>query len=213
MKTEEATQKVVVPVVHGGDSAGQEGQNKPTSTMPQFTLPDQPLPKACKAADVHTLSLFDLSGKTALVTGANGGIGGSMAHGLAEAGADIIIFQIPGENSDFYKELASSTGRKTYVYDCDLGNSSSIRSTVQKVLDDGHNVDILCNVAGISSGSIPILYETDEHKDAVSAHGVRDSKQHISSLVMDTHLLLDHTNQLQRGVDSVSVHRQTHGRA
>lgn len=155
---------------------GVAGENKPTATMPQFILPDQPVPKACKAAEVPTLSLFDLSGKTALVTGANGGIGGSMAQGLAEAGADIIIFQIPGEDSSFRKELAASTGRKTYVYDCDLRDSASIRSTVQKVLDDGHNVDILCNVAGISSGSIPILHETDEHKDAVSAHGRR---QHI----------------------------------
>ncbi|RKU40011.1 putative diacetyl reductase [(R)-acetoin forming] 2 [Coniochaeta pulveracea] len=148
-------------------SATQGGQNKPTATIPQYTLPDQPAPKACKAANVHTLSLFDLSGKTALATGANGGIGGSMAQGLAEAGADIIIFQIPGEKSDFHKELASSTGRKTYVYDCDLGDSASVRSTVQRVFDDGLNVDILCNVAGISSGSIHILHETDEHKDAI----------------------------------------------
>jgi hypothetical protein len=177
MKTE-ATQKGVVPVFHDGDSAGQVEQNKPTATMPQFTLPDQPVPKACKAADVQTLSLFDLSGKKALVTGANGGIGGSMAQGLAEAGADIIIFQVPGENSDFHKKLASSTGRTTYVYDCDLADSASIRSTVQKVLNDGHNVDILCNVAGISSGSIPILHETDEHKDAVSAHGVIQQTTH-----------------------------------
>lgn len=113
-----------------------------------------------------------------------------MAQGLAEAGADIIIFQIPGEKSDFHKELASSTGRKTYVYDCDLGDSASVRSTVQRVFDDGLNVDILCNVAGISSGSIHILHETDEHKDAVSVHGaVSNSTQHIPGLTVDTHPL------------------------
>ena len=142
--------------------------NGPSATIPKFSLPEE-LPPSKVPIDVHTLSLFDLSGKTALVTGANGGIGGGMARGLADAGADIVIFQIPGEVSKFHEELAEATGRKIWVYDCDLSDSPSIRETVQKVLDDGHNIDILCNVAGISSGSIPILHETDQHKDAVSA--------------------------------------------
>lgn len=126
------------------------------------------VPNQCVATSLHTLSLFDLTGKTALVTGGNGGIGSGMAQGLAEAGADIIIFQIPGDSSSFPTKLAAETGRKVSVYDCDLGDTQAIRATVQKVLDDGHVIDILCNVAGVSSGSIPILEETDEHKDKVS---------------------------------------------
>lgn len=126
------------------------------------------LPPTVPPAGVHTPSLFDLSGKTALVTGANGGIGGGMARGLAEAGADIVIFQIPGEVSSFHTELSGATGRRVYVYDCDLGDSECIRRVIQRVFDDGLTIDILCNVAGISSGSIPILHETDAHKDAVS---------------------------------------------
>lgn len=90
-----------------------------------------------------------------------------MARGLAEAGADIVIFQIPGEASDFHQKLAAQTGRRVAVYDCDMSDSNMIRQTIQNVFDDGYNIDILCNVAGISSGSIPILHETDEHKDAV----------------------------------------------
>ncbi|KAJ9157329.1 NAD(P)-binding protein [Pleurostoma richardsiae] len=129
--------------------------------MPAEIPPSQP------PTGVQTLSLFDITGKTALVTGANGGIGGAMARGLAEAGADIIIFQIPGEVSKFHAQLTAETGRKAWVYDCDLSDTLSIRRTVQKVLDDGHTIDVLCNVAGISSGSIPILHETDEHKDAI----------------------------------------------
>ena len=92
-----------------------------------------------------------------------------MARGLAEAGADIVIFQIPGETSDFHQKLAGQTGRRVAVYDCDMSDSNMIRHTIQNVFDDGYNIDILCNVAGISSGSIPILHETDEHKDAVRA--------------------------------------------
>ncbi|CAK7224473.1 hypothetical protein SEUCBS140593_005581 [Sporothrix eucalyptigena] len=140
--------------------------NAPAATMPKFELPPEPAP-AVAAADTHTLSLFDLTGKTALVTGANGGIGGGMARGLADAGADIIIVQIPGEQSSFHAELAAATGRKVTVYDCDMADSAGIRAAVQRVLDDGHVIDILCNVAGITSGSIPILHETDTHKDAI----------------------------------------------
>jgi hypothetical protein len=154
-------------VSNSNDTSGSQNGNSPRATMPKFEMPAE-IPPSQPPTGVQTLSLFDITGKTALVTGANGGIGGAMARGLAEAGADIIIFQIPGEVSKFHAQLTAETGRKAWVYDCDLSDTLSIRRTVQKVLDDGHTIDVLCNVAGISSGSIPILHETDEHKDAVS---------------------------------------------
>jgi 2-deoxy-D-gluconate 3-dehydrogenase len=58
--------------------------------------------------------LFKLDGKTALITGANGGIGAAMATALAEAGADIIIVQIPGDMSDFHTTI-SVLGRKVWL--------------------------------------------------------------------------------------------------
>ncbi|CAK7206927.1 hypothetical protein SEUCBS139899_009734 [Sporothrix eucalyptigena] len=140
--------------------------NAPLATMPKFTLPEEPIPTPAPTTE-SILSLFDLTGKTALVTGANGGIGSAMTRGMADAGADIVIFQIPGEKSSFHADLAEATGRKVSVYDCDLSDSPSIRKVIQQVFEDGNQIDILCNVAGISSGSIPILYETDEHKDAI----------------------------------------------
>ena len=149
------------------ENIAEPNTNAPLTTMPVFDMPPE-VPTRCVAQDQTTLSLFNLRGKTALITGANGGIGGGMARGLAEAGADIVIFQIPGDKSTFGDELSRQTGSKVSVYDCDLSDTSAIRATVKRVLDDGYIVDILCNVAGISSGSIPILHETDEHKDAVS---------------------------------------------
>ena len=56
-----------------------------------------------------TPSLFGLSGKTALITSANSGIGGGMTRGLSEAGADIIIFQIPSDQSILGRKLAAET--------------------------------------------------------------------------------------------------------
>jgi NADPH:quinone reductase-like Zn-dependent oxidoreductase len=113
-------------------------------------------------------ALFDLTGKTALVTGGNGGIGSGIARGLAEAGADIIIIQIPGEKSPFPEQLAADTGRRVNTYDCDLASSKAIRSTVDRILVQGaRTVDILANVAGISGGFVPILTETDAHRELV----------------------------------------------
>ncbi|CAK7199028.1 hypothetical protein SEUCBS139899_001696 [Sporothrix eucalyptigena] len=114
------------------------------------------------------LSLFDLTGKTALVTGGNGGIGGGIARGLAEAGADIVIFQVPGEKSDFAATLAAETGRRVDVYDCDLLKPEEIREIVHKLLEiDSREIDILCNCAGITGGFIPVLDETDAHREKV----------------------------------------------
>src|SRR5258706_7992770 len=90
-----------------------------------------------------------LTSKTALVTGGNGGIGAAMATALAEAGADIIILQIPNDLSEFYKSI-SSLGRKVSVYDCDLAKISNIRACIAQILSDGHVIDILINCAGVS---------------------------------------------------------------
>lgn len=178
--------------------------NAPVTTMPKFELPEE-TPGQCVASGLHTTALFDLTGKTALVTGANGGIGGGMARGLAEAGADIVIFKIPGEQSNFHQVLSADTGRKVSVYACDMGNTAMIRETIQKVFDDGLSVDILCNVAGISSGSIPILHETDQHKDAVS------KTVFSKSMGCTDQVLTDYPNQFQLGMGTLPMRRKTHG--
>jgi hypothetical protein len=150
---------------NGHESNGTDGDTNAAS-KPSNTFPEE-VPNICSGSTKQSLSLFNLTGKTALITGGNGGIGGGMARGLAEAGADIIIFQIPGEVSKFPAKLSLETGRKVSVYDCDMAENPSIRAAVAKVIADGLEIDILCNCAGMSSGSVPALIETDEHKDKV----------------------------------------------
>ena len=92
-----------------------------------------------------------------------------MARGLAEAGADIIILQVPGEKSGFPEQLSLETRRNVAVCDCDLGDNAMIRNTVaENVERDTRTVDILCNCAGISGGFIPVLDETDTHRELAS---------------------------------------------
>ncbi|KAN0107796.1 gluconate 5-dehydrogenase [Hyaloscypha variabilis] len=117
------------------------------------------------ANSTTVFDLFKLDGKTALVTGANGGIGAAMATALAEAGADIIIVQIPGDTSDFHTTI-SALGRKVSVYDCDLAGTRNIRDCVAKILSDGHVIDILINCAGVS-GHRAIEDVDDEFREKV----------------------------------------------
>jgi NAD(P)-dependent dehydrogenase (short-subunit alcohol dehydrogenase family) len=120
----------------------------------------------CRAEQSDVLSLFNLTGKTAVITGGNGGIGGGMARGLAEAGADIIIIQLPGEKSTFATELSAATNRRVDVYDCDLAKPEYIQAVVADIIErDGRTVDILCNCAGIGGGFVSILEETDAHRE------------------------------------------------
>lgn len=91
--------------------------------------------------------MFDLSGKIALVTGCNKGIGKAMALGLAEAGADIIgvSSSMPLAESDVAQDIAA-LGRSFTPYQVDLGNRESLKSFLSHFND---KVDILVNNAGI----------------------------------------------------------------
>jgi len=95
------------------------------------------------------LNSFDLSGKTALVTGCSSGIGLAMAVGLAEAGANIIgvSSRLAAEGSEVEKAVLA-TGKSFKAYQCDLGDRASIYSFIEKVKANEPPVDILINNAG-----------------------------------------------------------------
>lgn len=98
---------------------------------------------------MKALELFDLSGKTALVTGCKRGIGQAMAIALAEAGADIIGVSASLElaNSDIEREV-KAIGRTFYAYQCDFKNRSELYTFISKVKDECPPIDILVNNAG-----------------------------------------------------------------
>jgi 2-deoxy-D-gluconate 3-dehydrogenase len=93
--------------------------------------------------------LFDLTGKTAIVTGCNRGIGKGMALALASAGADIIgvSASLALSGSDVEKEVIAM-GRQFKAYQCDFGNRVSLEAFAKQVLADTPVIDILVNNAG-----------------------------------------------------------------
>jgi len=90
---------------------------------------------------------FDLTGKVALVTGANTGIGQAIALGLAAAGADLAV----AGRSDPAETLkaAAALGRRTLSVTADLSSTAPIEALVAEVLDKLGRIDILVNNAGI----------------------------------------------------------------
>jgi 2-deoxy-D-gluconate 3-dehydrogenase len=92
-------------------------------------------------------NIFNLNGRTAIVTGGTTGLGQAMAIGLAEAGADIVIADIM--ESTETKERILSIGRKAIQLKVDLLNFESIDIVAKSAIDEFGKVDILINNAGI----------------------------------------------------------------
>ncbi len=92
---------------------------------------------------------FDLSGRTALVTGARRGIGRGMAEALAAAGADIIAVSatMPGDGGALGETLRGM-GRRCDAYACDFSDRAALRDFAARVRRDHPQVDILVNNAG-----------------------------------------------------------------
>lgn len=116
-----------------------------------------------------TGTMFDLAGKTALVTGCNKGIGKGMALGLAEAGADIIgvSASLEPEGSEIEKEV-KALGRKFTAYQANLSDREKIYGFLQSLEANNGTPDILVNNAGTIMRK-PAAEHPDEYWDTVMA--------------------------------------------
>lgn len=92
--------------------------------------------------------LFDLTGKTAIVTGCSTGLGEGMALGLAEAGADIVGVSSRAEPHRA-KELVEGLGRRFLQIRADLGSIAPVNEIVERTVQAFGKIDILVNNAGI----------------------------------------------------------------
>ena len=111
--------------------------------------------------------LFDLSGKWALVTGCNKGIGKAMAIGLAEAGADIIgvSASLVLKESEVEKAVRA-TGKRFKAYQADFSSRDDLYLFIDKVKKENARIDILVNNAGTILRK-PVAEHPDEYWDEV----------------------------------------------
>ncbi|MEE6187044.1 2-dehydro-3-deoxy-D-gluconate 5-dehydrogenase [Mycovorax composti] len=113
-------------------------------------------------------NLFDLTGKTAIVTGGNKGIGFGMALGLAQAGADIIVASRTVEAGSEIEKAVTALGRNFQFYKMDAADRNSVYAFIKAVLHDHKRIDILVNNAGTIMRK-PVAEHPDDWWDNVLA--------------------------------------------
>ena len=115
--------------------------------------------------------LFDLSGMTALVTGASGGIGSAIAHALARQGARLAL---SGSNSAklraFRDELNAAYGHDHVEITCDLSNTEQVEHLVPATVDTLGKIDILVNNAGITRDNLTMRMKDEEWEAVIKVN-------------------------------------------
>jgi NAD(P)-dependent dehydrogenase (short-subunit alcohol dehydrogenase family) len=101
------------------------------------------------------VSLFDLTGKNAFVTGASRGIGRVIAVALADAGADVALVARSADGLAQTAEAISAVGRRAVVLPTDVTGQEAVADTAARAIDELGHVDIVVNNAGGSNFMVP----------------------------------------------------------
>ena len=102
---------------------------------------------------MNVMELFDLSGKTAIVTGGGRGLGKQIAEGFAEAGANVVVCSRKLEACESVREELESKGAKSLAFECDVTNQEQVQRVVDETVKEFGRIDILVNNSGASWGA------------------------------------------------------------
>jgi len=103
--------------------------------------------------------MFDLSGKTAIVTGASGAIGGGIARAFHAQGANVVL---SGTRRDALDSLAAALGSRASVVVCDLGDAAAIDGLAKAAEGIGEGVSILVNNAGLTRDGLAMRMKDED---------------------------------------------------
>ena len=103
--------------------------------------------------------MFDLKGKSALVTGASGGIGADIARALHGAGA---LVALSGTRVEPLEALAAELGARTYVLPCNLSDAEAVEALSKQAVETMGAMDILVNNAGITRDNLFMRMSDEE---------------------------------------------------
>jgi 3-oxoacyl-[acyl-carrier protein] reductase len=111
--------------------------------------------------------MFDLTGKSALVTGASGGIGAAIARCLHGAGASVTL---SGTRLALLEALASELGERTHVLTCNLGDAAEVEALPKQAIAAMGAVDILVNNAGITRDNLFMRMSDEEWAEVIEVN-------------------------------------------
>lgn len=111
--------------------------------------------------------MFDLTGKTALVTGASGGIGGAIAKALHAAGATV---GLSGTRVEPLEALAAELGERAHVLPCNLSDGEAVDALPKQAIEAMGSVDILVNNAGITRDQIFMRMSDEEWQSVIDVN-------------------------------------------
>lgn len=113
------------------------------------------------------MKLFDLTGRVAIVTGGNGGIGLGIATGLMNAGASVVI---AGRNKEKSAKAVTSLGERARAIEVDVADEKSVHSLVDQTISAFGRIDILINNAGIAIRKQPENYTLNEWRQVIDTN-------------------------------------------
>ena len=109
--------------------------------------------------------MFDLTGKTALVTGASGGIGGAIARALHQQGATVAI---SGTRRDALDQLAGAMKERVHVLPCNLANKDEVEALVPQCEEVMGKLDVLVANAGINKDNLLVQLRDEDWEQVVA---------------------------------------------
>ena len=125
--------------------------------------------------------MFELEGKCALITGASGGIGGSIARALYGQGAKVAL---SGTRIDPLKALADDLGDRAFIVPCNLSDVDAVKALPQKASEEMGGIDILVNNAGITKDNLFMRMSDDDWNQVINVN--LTSTMHLMKSVMRT---------------------------
>jgi 3-oxoacyl-[acyl-carrier protein] reductase len=108
--------------------------------------------------------MFDLTGMTALVTGASGGIGSAICKALAGQGARLAV---SGSNSEKLEAFREELGGDHVAIPCNLGDKDSVEALIPSALEKLGRIDILINNAGVTRDNLTMRMKDEEWDDVI----------------------------------------------
>ncbi|OLL14286.1 SDR family NAD(P)-dependent oxidoreductase [Actinomyces oris] len=132
-------------------------------------------------------SMFDLSGKVAVVSGASSGLGADAARAYAENGADVALLARRLERLEALGEEIRAAGRRALAVRCDVTSEESCRNAVEKVVEAYGRIDILLNNAGVAvRGGVDTLSEADwDRSFATNVKGMFHVSKYVVPLMRE----------------------------